>query len=140
MTNTFSISKINSLRRRAVKACALPKRLAEGWSKSIVDPAAVLAVFDALRLKPGFALRAYLFRKGDNGNGFVWALPESAEFPAPDALPMLGDRFLNPPKPPAALDDVMEVIEGDGSPWSYISASCAYLVLANKESLLVLLL
>ena len=84
---------------------------------------AVLAVFKSLWIKDGYILRAYQFREGGNGNGVVWAMPVDAEFPEPDKCPRVKDAFLEPPKPPAALDDVMKAIDGDGSPWSYLCAS-----------------
>jgi hypothetical protein len=68
-------------------------------------------------------LRAYQYRAGGNGNGFVWAVPEGAPFPKPEACPRLEGAFLQPPKPPGALDDLLDAIEGDGTPWSYMSAS-----------------
>jgi hypothetical protein len=74
-------------------------------------------------MKPGFVLRAYQFREGDNGNGFIWAMPDSAPFPHPEECPRLKGVFLEPPKPPQALDQLMDAIDGDGSPWSYLSAS-----------------
>jgi hypothetical protein len=83
----------------------------------------LLAVFEPLRIKDGFVLRAYQYREGGNGNGVVWAMPLDTTFPNPDYCLRLEDRFLAPPKPTAAVDDVMEVIEGDGSPWSYLCAS-----------------
>jgi len=122
-TTTFPGEKIAELRRRASNAAQFPEDSPEGWSVSAADPMAVLAVFDSLRIKPGFILRAYQFREGGNGNAFVWALPADALFPEPDDCPRLEDQFLSPPKPPAALDDLMDVIEGDGTPWSYLCAS-----------------
>ena len=83
----------------------------------------LLGVFTALRVKPGFVLRAYQFRSGGNGNGVVWAMPTDALLPEPSECPRLTDQFLEPPKPPLALDDLMDAIEGDGTPWSYLSSS-----------------
>jgi len=122
-TTTFPGEKIAELRQRASNAAQFPEDGPEGWSVSAADPMAVLAVFDSLRIKAGFILRAYQFRAGGNGNAFVWALPADALFPEPDDCPRLEDQFLSPPKPPAALDDLMDVIEGDGTPWSYLCAS-----------------
>jgi hypothetical protein len=50
-------------------------------------------------------------------------MPEDAPFPSPNDSPRVKTHFLNPPKPPAALDEVMQAVEGDGSAWSYLSAS-----------------
>jgi hypothetical protein len=123
MTRTFPAKKVEHLRKQAGKAAELPEGVPSGWSKSLVDPMALLAVFEPLRLKDGYTLRAYQFREGGNGNGFVWALPVDADFPDPEDCPRLANIFLEPPKPPAALDDFMEAIDGDGTPWSYICAS-----------------
>jgi hypothetical protein len=123
MLHTFAPDTIKLLRERAREARKLVRTPREGWSKSRVDPMAVLAVFEPLRIKEGFILRAYQFRSGGNGNGVVWALPVEAEFPSPAKCPRLEDKFLSPPKPPAALDDYMDAIGGDGTPWSYLCAS-----------------
>ena len=90
----------------------------EGWSKCTLNPMAVLAFFDTLWLKPGFVLRAYQYRNCASGKGAVWALPVGASFPEPASL-----SPNQTPRPTDALDDVMEIIEGDGSPWSYFCAS-----------------
>jgi hypothetical protein len=119
----FPISKVNALRNRAAKACPQPDNEPDGWSISSVDPMNLLGVFTALRMKPGFVLRAYQFRESGNGNGFVWAMPADAPFPEPSHCPRLTDRFLEPPKPPLSLDNLMDVVEGDGTPWSYLSSS-----------------
>ena len=123
MTKTFRAKKIAELRQRIRKAARPPEECTEGWSNSIVDPMMVLAVCKPLHIKKGFVLRAYQYREDGNGNGFVWAMPLDAEFPEPQECPRLQGVFLEPPKPPAALDDFMDAIDGDGSPWSYMCAS-----------------
>jgi len=50
-------------------------------------------------------------------------MPVSKPLPPPESCPRLPDSFLDVPRPPAALDNVMEAIEGDGSPYSYLCAS-----------------
>lgn len=120
---TFTLAKVQQLRTRAAKLAQPRRNVPEDWSISAVDPMTVLAVFKPLRIKEGYILRAYQFCSGGNGNGFVWAMPTDADFPDPEQCPRLEDVFLEPPKPPAALDDAMEAIDGDGSPWSYLCAS-----------------
>ncbi len=83
----------------------------------------ILAVFTTLRIKPGFTLHAYEFSEGGNGNGVVWAMPRGTPLPPPDDCPRMEDVFLRPPKPIDALDDAMQAIEGDGSLFSFLSAS-----------------
>ena len=122
-TKTVPISKINKLRRKASEARRVPEDGPEGWSKSHINLADVVRVFANLRLKQGFALRGYQFRKGGNGNGIVWALPVDAEFPDPAQCQKIEDRFLQPPMPPLALENFMDAIDGDGTPMSYLSAS-----------------
>ena len=119
----FPVGKVQQLRRSAQKASEVSEKGPEGWSKSDVDPMKLLSVFSGLRVKEGYVLRAYQFRSGGNGNGIVWAMPEEAAFPNPEDCIKLQDVFLEPPKPPEALDHFMDAIEGNNSPWSYLSAS-----------------
>ena len=118
----FSSERVIRLRKRAQKACAVSEKGPQGWSKSDADPMKLLRSFPSLRMRKGFILRAYQYRASGDGNGIVWAMPEDVPFPDPEACPKLEDVFLEPPKPESALD-IMQVIEGDGSPWSYLSAS-----------------
>ena len=119
----FPVRKVHQLRRSAQKASRVSRKGPEGWTKSNTDPMKLLSVFSALRLKEGYILRAYQFRSGGNGNGIIWAMPKEAPFPNPDDCIKLQDAFLEPPKPPEALDHFMDAIEGDKTPWSYLSAS-----------------
>ena len=94
----------------------------DGWFASAYDPNDLMRVFDTLWLKAGFALHAYVFRSGSNGNGIIWAVPADAPLVAPGECPRLDDTWLQPPRPPGGVR-LMQAIEGDGSPWSYLSAS-----------------
>lgn len=124
MTTTFPLMKVQRLRE---KAAARAQPLIDGperWSKSSVDPMKVLAVFkNCLWIKDGFILRAYQRWDIGIGSGVVWAMPADAEFPDPYDCKKDRKRVLQPPRPPAALNDEMEAIDGDGSPWSYLCAS-----------------
>ena len=128
---SFSIRRVNRLRGAAEQARRVPaedpdlspeERLSDGWSASPYDPHTLLRVFETLWLKAGFALHAYVFREGSNGNGIIWAVPADAPLVAPNECPRLEDTWLHPPRPPGAVP-LMHAIEGDGSPWSYLSAS-----------------
>jgi hypothetical protein len=119
----FTASEVNLWRRKLNALSQLPKETPNGWSKSRIDPAGLLSVFPELRLRDGNVLRAYVFKEDANSNGFVWALPVDAEFPAPEDCPRIESHFLRPPKPLDALDDLMEAITGDDSPQSYLHAS-----------------
>lgn len=123
VTMQFPLADLQRLRRAAARAARFPDRGQDGWRKSPVDPRRLLEVFPALHLRDGYVLRAYSFRKGGNGNGFVYAAPLASPFPEPDECPRDTRYFLDPPIPPGALPDVMDAIDGDGSPWSYMSAS-----------------
>lgn len=114
---------VAALREKIGEAMQVPESTPEGWSKSTVDPMKLLAFFPALRMRDGFTLRAYQFKEEGNGNGFVWAMPKDAEFPAPEDCPKLESHFLKAPKPYDALDDVMEAIEGDDTHEAYWQAS-----------------
>ena len=123
---SFSITRVNSLRRAAARARETPDERSgpsqEDWFSSIYDANELVSVFDTLRLKPGFALRAYEFRQGPDGNGIIWAVPADAPQPPRDPGTRLHGSLLDPPKPPGAVP-LMQAIEGDGSPWSFLSAS-----------------
>jgi hypothetical protein len=119
----FSAVKIRKLREAVAELTQMPQEGPNGWSKSTLDPSKVLELFKPLRLRKGFVLRAYQFKEDGNGSGVVWAMPADAEFPEPKDCPTLGNHLLKAPKPFEALDDVMEAIEGDGTPWSYLAAS-----------------
>ena len=115
----FTSEEIKQLRQPV----SFPDECPDGWIKSQVEPAEVFKAFSALRLKKGFVLRAYQFRREGNGNAIVWAMPEDSPFPSPKRCPKAENTFLESPMPPLAVDDLMEAIEGDGSHWSYLSAS-----------------
>lgn len=123
---SFSTIRVNRLRRSARRTTqALDEQRSgpwpEGWFASDFDANVLIAVFDTLRLKAGFALHAYRLREGHGGNGIIWALPADSPQVPPDECFRL-EGFLSPPKPPGAVS-LMKAIEGDGSPWSYLSAS-----------------
>ena len=127
---SFSIRRVNRLRRAATRAREasskdLDRLLTESFSGSWFASGGandLIRVFETLRLKAGFALHAYEYREGSNGNGIIWAVPGDAPLVAPDECPRLIDTWLQPPQPPGAVS-LMQAIEGDGTPWSYLSAS-----------------
>ena len=123
---SFSIARVDLLRRAAERARKLPEEhrglSPEGWFASAYDANDLIRVFDTLRLKAGFALHAYAFNEGMDGNGIIWAVPTEPSLVAPEERPDLAVMWLDPPKPPGAVP-LMQAIEGDGSPWSYLSAS-----------------
>ena len=90
---SFSIRRVNRLRRAAAKARRVPaaegpdlspeESLSDGWSASAYDTNTLMRVFDTLWLKAGFALHAYVFREDSNGNGIIWAVPADAPLVTP---------------------------------------------------------
>ena len=121
--HVFPLPEIRQLRKRAVKAREITALAPEGWSKSLINPMDVLAVFEPLSIKEMYVLRAYQHREGNDGRGVVWAMPADAYFPEPKKCPRSENVLLGPPQPPSALEDFMKAVKGDGSPWSYFCAS-----------------
>lgn len=126
-----SIERVARLRRAAERARELlldhhdtgPEReQSHGWFATAYDANESVNVLDTLQLKAGFALRAYEYRSGPHGNGFMWAVPIENRLLAPEERPSVEDTGLSRPKPPGAIP-LMRAIEGDGSPRSYLSAS-----------------
>lgn len=122
-TTYFNAVVLESLRLRVSEKRINIGKYPNGWSKSKIDPMTVLEVFSSLHIKKGFVLRAYQFVSDNDGNGIVWAMPKDSIFPKPNGCSKMEDSFLECPRPDEALEDIMEVIEGDGSAFSYISAS-----------------
>jgi hypothetical protein len=95
------------------------------WFISTLNPGAALLKLPGLRLKPALRLITYLYRTAEkNGSGVTWAVPEPLSTTAQLEKALLGicDRT-HPPQPTGALQDLMEAIEGDRSPASFIVAS-----------------
>lgn len=90
-----------------------------GWSKDPADPGKMLDLYPRLRLRAGYVLRAYRYFWGNGGYSQVWAMPADAPFPEPGDTPPPSV----PPRPPRALGDVADALEGDSSDWSYVCAS-----------------
>jgi hypothetical protein len=116
----FDLNVIQRLRKQATDTwqAQLPGNIPEGWSVSSIDFSPMLAGFDPIGLRPGYALRAYQYREGDNGHSVVWAMRDNAHLPPPS----LGSSEA-PVRPAGALADPMEALEGDGSLRSYLYAS-----------------
>lgn len=115
----FSASKLERMRKRIGDMQSEIKAV-EGWQKSSLSPMKILGLFDKLRILEGYELVGYIFRRGGNGNGVVWAVPEgiSAELSECEKL----DDVLKTPKPRLAVNPEF-VIEVDGSPESYLQKS-----------------
>ena len=130
MPEDFNITRVNRLRRAAERARVLPFEESDFWpdehlsqwqqriaSKYAYD---LVRVFDTLWLKPGFELRASVYRSGGNGNGEIWA--KSVVSQPVDSWEGSGLEEKRMDRPSEVVP-LMQAIEGDGSPWSYLSAS-----------------
>ena len=94
------------------------------WFISSTNPGAVLLKLPGLKLKPELRLITYLHRVAEDGIGATWAVPEHLSTTAQleKALSVSGDRQ-QPPQPNGALAHVMDAVDGDHSPASYLVAS-----------------
>ncbi|UBF24098.1 hypothetical protein K9N68_20520 [Kovacikia minuta CCNUW1] len=94
------------------------------WFISSTNPGAALVKLPGLKLKPELRLVSYLHRHAKDGVGVIWAVPEALSTTAQleKGLSNRDDRS-HPPQPEGALPDVMEAIEGDRSPASFVIAS-----------------
>lgn len=119
----LEVAEFIDMQGQARAAAEISDRLPDGWSKSPTDPAGLVPAFSRLGLRDGMTLRAYLFHEGGNGNGIVWAMASDAEYPEADECPVVTTHVRRPPKPVDALDDFMEIIEGDESAASFFEAS-----------------
>lgn len=111
--------------------------LPDGWHRSPVDPARILALFPTLGIRNDLRLIAYQFVQGGNGNGIVLAWPK--ERPVPELPSGPGGNCSHQNSLEAHLQFhlkaggwqvenyvptvIMSAIEGDGSPRSYLEAS-----------------
>ena len=124
MTIIFPIDRVDDLRKQAREARKVNMDGPDGWCISEVDPTDLLKVFRTLRLKDGFVLRSHQYREDGNGDGLVWAMPVDAPLLDP-GNGWSGRQRLHPHalRPAEALSNLMDAIQGDGTPWSYLEAS-----------------
>jgi hypothetical protein len=120
---SFPFEKVQMLRAASEAACNDAEGLAEGWSVSDADPMKLLNAFPALRIRKGYCLKAYQYKSDESRNTVVWAVPVGSVFSLPAVCRDTRAGVLEPPKPEGALDDMMQAIEGDGSPWSYMCST-----------------
>jgi hypothetical protein len=126
MRTRFGITPLIARRARAQRLARMPSEAPEGWSIHPNDPAGVVQAFPPLRVRDGFRLIAYQYREGGDGNAVVYAVPSEAAVVPPDDCPRDEARWLAPPTPPGALDDLRVALDGDGSPAAFLAASLAY--------------
>jgi hypothetical protein len=102
----------------------------EGWSLSEINPAIALEHLPNLHLKKGWKLVGYQFKSGGNGNGVVYAIPETSAYDLSSCLAqnkeVVPGVVLAIPRPPVCADSFMDAIESDGSLEAYVQASILF--------------
>lgn len=94
------------------------------WFISVTNPGAALLKLPGLKLSPGWRIVSYLYRTPTDGIGIVWALPEAYSTTSQLEQALVESRGREcPPRPSAAVSDVMEAVVGDRSPASFMIAS-----------------
>lgn len=119
-TTMFRLKQVKALLAKA-RSAAEPTEIEidDGLSTHLLDAMNVMAVFSPpLRIKPRWTLVTQQYTDGANGNGFTWAIP--ADGPQPDLF--LTEWPDDSTRPEGALEPI-SVIDGEGSPWSYMCAS-----------------
>ena len=126
----YTATRIHALRKRAQRVSDGVRfsNALDGWFYRGDEPMKLLRLFTELRLKDGYILHGCRYVTHGNGNGLVCATRE--ENCNSDLLPIMNGELAPLPISIEAfesidgtLSDFMEAIEGDGSPWSYFSAS-----------------
>ena len=132
-TTVFPPTVLPGLRRRLQRLLRVPDPGDESpfdgrLVVSSVNPSDAVRALKHLRLRPGLVLRGVQLIAGGNGNGFVFAVPESSQ-PGDPRLDVRSGKEVIPgvvlpyPKPPDALPHFMDAIEGDGTPRAFLEAS-----------------
>lgn len=118
LSDLFSLGGIT---RPGISAVADPQ---EKWFLSTVNPGAALLKLPGLRLKADYRLVSYLYRRENSGVGLVWAVPEMLSSTAQLEKAMENCAGIAQlPKPEGALSHLMEAVDGDRTPASYLIAS-----------------
>jgi len=122
---TFSVHKVSGMVSDAREKLWLDYAFSsKDFVKSPVDPMNLFSAFPCLTMKNDFELRAYVMRGGMDGMGSVFAMRIDAPLPEPSDCPKSWEgKNFGKPIPESALSEIMQVLEGDGSLWSYLSAS-----------------
>ena len=134
---TFPVAGLQAAHTRAREMCRFDwLRIPDNLT---LDPTPVLAAFDCLWVKPGWVLCAYVRWGGHGADARVVALPQDHKAPEDELrvpFAMLTELGDDEPYvsgcwdeevevPPEARRRFMSVVEGDGTPYSYLCASLA---------------
>jgi len=125
----FPGRQVAELRHRADQARQIPTDLVPGggWHQSPTDPMDLVGVFSTLKVKESYRLVGYVDQFRAVVLGRVVAVPRNAKLPEPERHTPI------PVNVPGLVEDPMEVIQGDGSAWSYLEASILRRELAAFE-------
>ncbi len=93
------------------------------WFVSASNPGAALLKLPGLRLAADTRLISYLYRLQDSGIGATWAVPEDCSTTAHLEKALEASDRTRAPQPLGALGDLMDAVEGDRSPASFVVAS-----------------
>lgn len=104
-----------------------------GWFRTPANPESIVMGFSHLRIKDGYKLRAYQYMEGVNGNGVVWAIPVDKALPDSNECERLEEHFLSAPKPAFAMDDFMQGIDGDKTPFPICKHPLHFMNCMNSE-------
>jgi hypothetical protein len=119
----FPVEEVRTLQKRARECGPGEFRGPDGWSRASCDPMKLLDALPSLHIRPGWVLQGYQKVNGEGAWGLVCAMPEDVPPPEPAACMFEVEGQVPRPYPHEALNHPMEAIQGDGSAWSYLSAS-----------------
>jgi len=114
---SFPLKRVKALLAKARRA-AEPTEVEEGLGLGLLDGLKVLGVFSPLRLRKGWRMITQQYSDGYNSSGFTWAVP--VDGPRPD---LFLTKWPDESTRPEGAVATMAVVEGDGTPWSYVCAS-----------------
>lgn len=140
-TITFDAKEVEALVENAQQALQPTDAhsAVDGWTVDRHSALDLLKGFPTLGLSEGYTLITFVYAQGGNGHGETWAVPtaavaglEACISSAPSQTP-LGHRSaeggpapgyrMPRPTPEGGIREFMTKVTGDGTPWSYVSAS-----------------
>lgn len=123
VTNEYSTSAadLNLLRTKTIESWLTTQNLdvEDGWSISNADINELLAHYPLLHLKTGYKAVGFQFREAESGNGLVLGLTSGQD--SNEILSGIEEEIKH-----NKSNHLMSYMEGDDSPFSYLSASVLY--------------
>lgn len=126
-----AVREFDTLARKTF--CITPElRAVPGWFHAITIDATRFQLLRPLILDPKYRLVVCMYGMGLAH--MAWACPTEFADTCPSTLTTEGRMLPNGmlPRPPGSMDDLLTVIRGDDSPWSYL---CASFLRRNAENL-----